>query len=124
MPRAAALAGLAGYLMMAAGCATSMTPSQFNERLPAATRARFYDMGAATNAIAAGECSLLVAGRKYTCPIGLTVSVDLKGGARGVDEWVTADGGNAYAVGNFEWVTVGDSGATQLTIYFDTLRCT
>lgn len=43
--------------------------------------------------------------------------------ALGIDEWVKADGGNAYAVSTFEWVVIGDSGATQLIIVFDTLHC-
>jgi hypothetical protein len=100
-----------------------MTPSQFNEKLPKATSSKFYDRTSASSAISAGECRLLVGGRKYTSPIGLTVSDDLRNGALGIDEWVKADGGNAYAVSNFEWISVGDQGATQLILYFNTMRC-
>lgn len=114
---------LACAALFVAGCATSMTPRQFNENLPKATSARFYDRISATNAIADGQCKLLVGGRKYTAPIGLTVSDDLKNAALGIDEWVNEDGGNAYAVANFEWISVGNEGATQLIIYFDTMRC-
>jgi hypothetical protein len=105
------------------GCATSMTPRQFNEALPKSTKSRFYGRTAANDAVAAGQCRLLVADRKYTSPIGMTVNGDLDGAARGIDEWVSADRGNAYSVGDFAWATVGDSGATQLTVRFDTLSC-
>jgi hypothetical protein len=123
MKRLSMSIALAGAALLAAGCVTSMTPSQFNEYLPKATSARFYDRISATDAVSTGQCTLLVGGRKYTAPMGLTVSGDLKNAALGVDEWVKVDGGNAYAVSNFEWISVGNEGATQLIIYFDTLRC-
>jgi hypothetical protein len=103
-----------------------MTPSQFNEKFPKATVSKFYTKTSASAAIASGECKLLVRDRKYTSPIGFTVDGDVKNGALGVDEWVRADGGNAYSMGNFEWITVnvGEQGATQLIVYFDTMSCT
>jgi hypothetical protein len=112
-------------VLLLAGCATSMTPSQFNESLPKATKSKFYDRVASTQAISNGECRLRVGGRKYTAPMGLSVSDDLKNGALGIDEWVKADGGNAYSLANFEWITIPiDKGyATQLVVYFDTLQC-
>lgn len=105
------------------GCATSMTPSQFNENLPKATSSKFYGQASVGGAISSGQCRLLVANRKYTAPIGLTLSGDLKNGARGIDEWVKADGGNAYSVLNYEWISIGTEGATQLIVHFDTLQC-
>jgi hypothetical protein len=48
---------------------------------------------------------------------------DLRNGAKGIDEWVKLDGGNAYVLTNYKWVTVGNDGATQLYIEFDTLLC-
>jgi len=113
---------LPGAVLLVAGCATSMTPSEFNESLPKLTTTKFLDRIAATEAISNGQCRLLVGGRKYTSPRGIFASGDLKNGALGIDEWVKADGGNAYSVSNFEWKAVGDEGATQLAIYFDTLR--
>ena len=104
-------------------CATSMTPSQFLEKFPNSTNSDFYDRQSASEAISNGKCKLLVDGRKYTSPIGLTVDDDLQNGAVGVDEWVRADGGNAYILNNFEWISVGDQGTTQLLIYFDTMLC-
>lgn len=108
---------------MIASCATSMTPSQFNAEFPKATSSKFYDRKSSREAISREECKLLSEGRKYTSPIGLTVHGDLENGALGVDEWVKADGGNAYALNNFEWISVGDRGATQLVVYFDTMLC-
>lgn len=110
--------------LLVAGCATSMTPSEFNEALPKVTGSKFYDRVSVGAAISSGQCQLLVANRKYTAPIAMTLSGELKGGARGIDEWVKADGGNAYSVVNYEWISVGDQGVTQLTVSFDTLKCT
>lgn len=104
-------------------CATSMTPIQFLEKLPQSTNSDFYDRQSASEAISNGKCKLLVDGRKYTSPVGSTVDDDLQNGAVGVDEWVIADGGNAYSLNSFEWIRVGDGGATQLIIYFDTMLC-
>jgi len=42
---------------------------------------------------------------------------------RGVDEWVELDGGNAYVLTNYKWVTVDHYGSTQLHIEFDTMLC-
>ena len=114
---------LLGVLLFVAGCATSLTPSQFNEQLPKATGSRYFDRLAATKAIATGQCSVLVGGRKYAAPQASTLSGDLEGAALGIDEWVGTDGGNAYALSSFEWAAVGDHGGTQLVVYFDTLRC-
>jgi hypothetical protein len=119
---------LAASTLMAVGCATSMTPAQFNVELPKATASKFYSKPLAGEAISSGNCKLLVDGRKYTAPIGSTTRGDLKNGARGIDEWVKADGGNAYAVKNFEWISVSVGGqyggyATQLIVYFDTMSC-
>jgi hypothetical protein len=114
---------LCAFGFVVSGCATSMTPSQFNEALPKATKSQFYGRVAANEAVTSGKCQILVGGRKYTSPIGLTVQEDLKNGAVGIDEWVKADGGNAYSVANFEWISVGDQGATQLVVHFDTMSC-
>ena len=100
-----------------------MTPQQFNEALPKVTSSKFFGRTAANDAVAAGQCRVLVADRKYASPIGVTVNGDLKGAARGIDEWVKADGGNAYSVGDFTWSTVSDMGDTQLSVRFDTMSC-
>jgi hypothetical protein len=100
-----------------------MTPREFNSDFPKATSSRFYDRKAAQEAIAEHTCKLLFGGRRYIAPIGLTVQGDVENGARGVDEWVKVDGGNAYALTNFDWISVGDQGATQLVLYFDTMLC-
>ncbi len=105
------------------GCATSMTPRQFNDALPEMTESRFLGRTAANEAVSANQCQLLVADRKYTSPIGLTVSGDLKGAGLGIDEWVKVDGGNAYSIADFAWTSIGEMGTTQLTVHFDTLLC-
>jgi len=112
-------------LTMLAGCATSMAPGQFLEAFPKATKSRFVEQLKAKELIDSGTCQVRIADRKYLSPIGLTVGEDLRGGAKGVDEWVSADGGNAYAVKTYDWVpvTLGEYGGTQLVIVFDTLLC-
>jgi hypothetical protein len=52
--------------------------------------------------------------------MGLTTMDDLKYGAKGIDEWVQLDGGNAYVLTNYKWVTIDGSGASQLQLDFDT----
>ncbi len=104
-------------------CATSMTPSQFLESFPKSTNSEYYDRISADKAVSKGKCKLLVAKRKYTSPIGFTVGGDMNYAADGVDEWVKIDSGNAYALNNFEWISIGDQGATQLLVYFDTMLC-
>ncbi len=105
------------------GCATSMTPNAFNNEFPKTTTSEYFNRVDANDAIASDKCKLLVSGRKYTSPIGLTVYGDLENGAEGVDQWVKADGGNAYTINNFEWISIGDQGITQLIVYFDTMLC-
>jgi hypothetical protein len=100
-----------------------MTPGQFMEKFPNSTMHSFYDRARASEAVRDGSCKLQVAGRKYIAPIGLTVEGDLQNGAAGVDEWVRIDGGNAYVLNSFEWISVGDQGATQLIVYFDSMLC-
>lgn len=123
MNRAPLLMLLSAATLVVAGCATSMTPKQFLAEFPSATRSRFFDRSAADAAIASGNCKLLVGGRKYVSPIGFTVDGDMEYGAEGVDQWVQADKGNAHALNSFEWISVGDQGATQLIVYFDTMLC-
>ena len=114
---------LSASMFMTIGCATSMTPRQFLGKFPNLTNSVFYDRPSANEAISSGKCKTLVEGRNYASPVGLTVYVDLQYGARGVDEWVQADSGNAYALNSFEWIHFARGGATQLFLYFDTMLC-
>jgi hypothetical protein len=65
----------------------------------------------------------LVRGREYVAPIALTVKGDLRNAATGIDEWVKIDGGNAYVLISYKWITVDNEGSTQLHIKFDTMLC-
>lgn len=115
-----------GIFLSLTSCAvfqTSMTPSQVNEVLPTLTKSKFISQMQAEKAIKTGKCEYLVKGRTYTAPIGLTVKGDLKNGAEGIDEWVKLDGGNAYVLKSYKWVTVDDAGSTQLYLKFDTMLC-
>lgn len=110
-------------IMLFASCATSMTPIAVNNTLPTLTKSRFISKAQAEEDIKTNRCKYLTKGRNYTSPIGLTVKNDLKNGAKGIDEWVKLDGGNAYVLISYKWVTVDYLGSTQLHIEFDTLLC-
>ena len=99
-------------------CATSMTPIELSKNLPNMTKSKYVVSNAK-----AKNCLILSTSRKYNAPIGFTVKHDLKNGARGIDEWVELDKGNAYRLVNYQWVQVDDLGSTQLQIEFDTLKC-
>ncbi|MDR2886944.1 MAG: hypothetical protein LBV26_02920, partial [Bacteroidales bacterium] len=70
------------------------------------TRSKFISQAQAEELVRANRCKYLVKGRSYTAPIGLTVKNDLQNGANGIDEWIKIDGGNAYVLVNFKWITV------------------
>ena len=55
--------------------------------------------------------------------MGLSVKGDMKYAAKGLDDWVKIDGGNAFILNNYKWVTLDINGATQLEIDFDTMKC-
>jgi len=110
-------------ILLLSSCSSSMTPIEVNNTLPTLTKSKFFNTTHASEAIENNKCKLIVNGRNYVAPIGFTPKDDLKNGAKGIDEWVTMDGGNAYALLNFKWVTVDHNGSTQLHIDFDTLLC-
>jgi len=104
-------------------CATTMTPTAVYNTLPTLTKSKFISKTQAENLTTSNQCKCLVKGRTYIAPMGLSVKEDLKNGAKGIDEWVTLDGGNAYVLNNYNWVTVDHLGSTQLHIEFDTMLC-
>lgn len=110
-------------IMVFVSCATSMTPIAVNNTIPTLTKSKFISQAQAEEYIKTNRCKYLVKGRNYTAPMGLTVKDDLKNGAIGIDEWVKLDGGNAYVLISYNWITVDQNGATQLKIEFDTMLC-
>ena len=110
-------------LLLLQACATSMSPNLFIDEFPKATESKYIDKAISKNEVATGNCTVLVENRKYVAPIGFTVQGDVNNGASGVDEWVITDKGNAYTINNYEWVSVGDEGTTQLIVHFNTLLC-
>ncbi len=103
---------------------TSMTPKEVYNTLPKMTKSKFLK----EDEIQKLNCTCLTKNRNYTAPLGLTVKEDLRNGAKGIDEWVTLDKGNAYVVKNYSWMTVGygskyGTTATQLYIEFDIYIC-
>ena len=112
-----------GAIFFLASCAASMSPTKVNYTLPTLTTSKSISQSQAEEAIKTNRCKYLVKGRNYTAPMGLTVNGDLKNGAKGIDEWVELDGGNAYVLVSYKWVTVDHNGSTQLSIEFDTMLC-
>ena len=109
--------------LMITGCAMSMPPRQFMVSFPDKTQSAFFERSYAYEAVASGFCNLLVMDRHYAAPLGFTVEGDVQNGAKGVDEWVRLDGGNAYTITHYEWITIDQWGSTQLNIQFDTMLC-
>src|SRR5690606_28512491 len=112
-----------GIALFLTSCATSMSPIKVNNTLPTLTKSKFISQSQAEEATMTNKCKYLVKRRNYVAPIGLTTKGDLKNGAKGIDEWVELDGGNAYILTSYKWITVSGDGATQLHIDFDTMLC-
>lgn len=108
---------LIGLILFLTSC-TSMSPLQVHTSLPTLTKSKYISQ----SEIETNNCKYLTKSRTYTAPIGFTAKDDLRNGAKGIDEWVTIDGGNAYVLKNFKWVNVTEE-TTQLHIEFDTLLC-
>lgn len=104
-------------------CSTSMTPIEVSNNLPNLTKSIYIPQNQSSIFIDTNKCKVLNTGRNYVAPIGISVKDDLRNGAKGIDEWVKLDGGNAYLLKNFRWVTVNNNGATQLDLDFDTYSC-
>ena len=114
-------------ILLFASCSafkTSMTPTELYATLPAMTTTKFLQEAEVQKL----GCTCLTKNRNYTAPMGLTVKHDLKNAAKGIDEWVQIDKGNAYVLKNYKWITVNydaktGSTATQLYVEFDTYSC-
>jgi hypothetical protein len=104
-------------ILLLSSCATSMTPMEVNNTLPTLTESKFIFQAQVEEDIKIGKCKYLVKGKKYTAPIGLTVRDDLRNGAKGLDEWVKIDDGNAYVLINFNWITVAIDPKNNATLY-------
>ncbi|MEO7308324.1 MAG: hypothetical protein ABIR78_03395 [Ferruginibacter sp.] len=114
---------LIGVILFLTSCATSMSPIEVNNKLPTLTKSKFISQAQAEELIKTNKCKYLVKNRTYVAPMGLSTKDDLKYGAKGIDEWVKLDGGNAYVLKNYKWITVDQNGSTQLHIDFDTILC-
>ncbi|QBR13234.1 hypothetical protein [Sphingobacterium sp. CZ-2] len=114
---------ITGIFLLMTSCATYMSPTEISNTLPSLTKATFYSSIDAAEAVKTSNCRVLVENRKYLAPVGLTRIGDLRNGARGIDEWVRLDGGNAYSLKSYQWQTVNDKGESQLQLEFTTMVC-
>lgn len=110
-------------LLLFYSCATSMSPANVYNTLPTLTRSKLISQKDAQEAVRNNECYYLVRGRNYVAPVGLTLKSDLRNGAQGIDEWVQIDGGNAYVLTNYRWITIDQDGTSELYLEFDTMLC-
>jgi len=108
---------LIGVILFLTSC-TSMSPLQVHNSLPTLTKSKYITQ----SEIETSNCKPLTKNRNYIAPIGMTSKNDLTNAAKGIDEWVKIDGGNAYVLKNFNWVNV-DKETTQLHVDFDTFLC-
>jgi hypothetical protein len=106
-----------------ASCSSSMTPVEVSNALPTLTKSKYLTQSLSEESVNSNKCKYLTKDRNYVAPIGFLPKDDLRNGAKGIDEWVQLDGGNAYVLKNFKWLTVDNNGSTQLHIDFDTLIC-
>jgi hypothetical protein len=97
-----------------------MTPIEVNQTLPTLTKST-YLTGEQTQD---PKYKCLFRGKNYAAPVGLSVKDDLRNAAEGIDQWVSLEGGNAYKLTNFRWITIstdkyGSPTSTQLIVDFD-----
>ncbi|MBO9620006.1 MAG: hypothetical protein J7539_13340 [Niabella sp.] len=113
---------LLGVILFFISCAP-MPPTKVNTTLPALTKSKFITLSQAEEMTKTGKCKYLVKNRNYAAPMALSAKGDLKQCAKGIDEWVKLDGGNAYVLKNYKWVSVDGYGSAQLHLEFDTMLC-
>ena len=93
------------------------------KELPKLTQSKLVPQSEIDSLISTDKCKYLTRGRSYAAPAGLFAKNDLKNAAKGIDEWVQLDKGNAYILTNYKWISMNHSGSTQLNVDFDTLFC-
>jgi hypothetical protein len=114
---------VAFMVLMFNGCSTTTyTPLQMHNTLPTLTQTKYLTREQAEAAVKENKGKYLVRGRSYAAPLGLNPKADLKNGAKGIDEWVKIDGGNAYILNSYKWVNTDGLGTSQLFIEFDTYQ--
>lgn len=91
--------------------------------LPTLTKSKLILQSEVNSLVSTDKCKYLTKGRSYAAPAGLFAKNDLKNAAKGIDEWVQLDKGNAYILTNYKWISMDHSGSTQLNVDFDTLYC-
>lgn len=104
-------------------CQSSYTTSKMYKVLPTFTKSKLVLQSEITPLISTDKCKYLTKGRSYAAPVGLFAKNDLKNAAKGIDEWVQLDKGNTYVLTNYKWISIDNSGSTQLNVDFDTLYC-
>lgn len=104
-------------------CQSSYTPAKMYKVLPTLTKSKLILQSDIESLISTEKCKYLTKNRSYAASVGFTAKNDLKNAAKGIDEWVELDKGNAYILKNYKWIPFDNYGSTQLNVDFDTLQC-
>ncbi|SHF08691.1 hypothetical protein SAMN05444408_108193 [Chryseobacterium takakiae] len=104
-------------------CQSRYSPIKMNKELTTLTKSKLVLQSEINSLISEGKCKYLIKERNYAAPVGLTAKRDLKNAAKGIDEWVELDKGNAYVLTNYKWILIDNFGSSQLHVDFDTLYC-
>lgn len=104
-------------------CQNRYSPMKMNKELMTLTKSKLILQSEIGYFISEGKCKYLIKERNYVAPVGLTAKRDLKNAAKGIDEWVELDKGNAYVLTNYKWIIIDNLGSSQLHVDFDTLYC-
>ena len=101
---------------------SSMSPVKVSRLLNTMTTSTLLNKSEAEDLYQLNKCRLVVKDRYYAAPVGFTAKRDVKNAAKGIDEWVQLDNGNAFILTNYKWINF-DGLSTQLQLQFDTLIC-
>lgn len=98
------------------------SPKVFYEMFAKMTKSKLI-MPQELNALVDNKKCALISSKSYAGPVALSIKGDMKKAAKGVDEYVELEGGNAYHIKNYKWENFGHLGSTQLNIDFDIYKC-
>ena len=119
------LTSIVALTLISVACNPALTPAEVNGTLPTLVYSKYFTKPQADEAVNSQRCKYLVTERKYIVPPAISPYQELANGAQGIEEWINVDGGNAFALVNYNWVTIpgGDNNTTQLHLTFDTMIC-
>ena len=110
---------LLATMVVVSGCAMTATTEQMQNL---ATKTQQVPMGFVFDAVESGICRELST-HQLQGRAGATVGHDLQMLAEEVDSVVTYNGGNSYAMNEWQWITVDAWGSTAPLVRISVLDC-